>query len=375
MQTELNFYRQLSHLPWPQTYRGKFLLMAFLGVHLPLIALVVYTAVQLHDWSAALPFLLVTLIATLIGTIITMVIQGKLLAPLLQTSRALDRYVRDRTLPDLPKEFTDEAGLLMNNAQSCIGYLDELLRLKNNLLAVLSHDARSPISSIILAGSISRDLLNEPEIDLEELRYMNAQIMTAAERQSALMNNIMTLARSDTKTITVERRNVPLMDILRVAEENARLRADRKRINLQLLPPSSGENATAELDVAKVEQILNNLVANAIKFTPSGGTVRIGAEADGEWVEFRVQDTGIGMSDEVLSQLFAPFTRSQRPGTDQEQGSGLGLWICKTFTELHDGSITVESRPNEGSLFRVRLPKQSRAEREKEKDHRNVLEY
>ncbi len=355
MDDKLGIYRTLSGFNWPQSYLGKFLLTAFVGVHVPLIAVIAYVVIAASDWENVLPVLIVALVATLLGTIATQFVQGRLLIPVLKTSRALDDYSKDRTLPDLPPEFPDEAGLLMSNAQTCITSLDELLRLKNNLLAVLSHDTRLPISTISLASSICLDILDSPEVDIDELRFMCGKIQDAADRQAIMMNSILTLARADAGVITVQRNEIAPDDLVRQAADNVRLQANGKGIRLEVtneLPPGM----LAMLDMAKTEQVLNNLLTNAIKFTPRGGTVTLGASTDGTSIKFTVHDTGVGMPPDLLAQLFTPFTRAQRTGTAKEKGTGLGLWICKTFIELQGGTIQVKSSTTAGTMMGITLP-------------------
>lgn len=351
----LNIYRFLSRFHWPKSYLGKFLFTAFLGVHVPLIALVIYVATSAHDWSAALPILVVALVATLLGTITTQYVQGRLLAPVLTTSQALDEYVRRRTLPDLPPQFTDEAGLLMSNAQVCITHLDGLLRLKNDLLGVLSHDTRLPISNTSLASSICLDILDQPEPDIEELRFMVEKIRDAAEQQTSMMNSILMVARADAGAISVHREEAAPENLLRQAAANVQLLAEGKGIAL-VVDNQIPAGMRLMLDAAKTEQVLNNLLTNAIKFTPQGGTITLGGRPDGRQLELTVRDTGIGMDPETQALLFTPFTRARRSGTANEKGTGLGLWICKTFTELQGGSIAVEGSVGTGTLMRVLLP-------------------
>lgn len=352
---KLNIYRFLSRFSWPKSYLGKFLLTAFLGVHVPLIALVIYVATSTYDWGTAVPVLVVALLATLLGTITTQYVQGRLLAPVLRTSEALEEYVQRRTLPELPPQFTDEAGLLMGNAQVCITHLDGLLRMKNDLLGVLSHDTRLPISTTSLASSICLDILNQPQPDIEELRFMIGKIRDAADRQADMMNSILMLARADAGAIAVQREESAPGDLLRQAASNVQLQADGKGINL-VVEDQIPSGMHMMLDTAKTEQVLNNLLTNAIKFTPRGGTITLAGKADGGQIEFTVRDSGIGMDQETQGLLFTPFTRAKRSGTANEKGTGLGLWICKTFTELQGGSIAVDSSVGSGTTMRVSLP-------------------
>jgi signal transduction histidine kinase len=356
MATNLSVYDRLSRFRWPRSYVGKFLLVAFVGVHVPLIALVLYVTLSIRDWAAALPFLLVALLATLAGTLATLLILGKLLAPLLLTSRAMNDYVRHRARPELPVTYSDEAGLLMKAAQESITHLDELIRLKNQLLAVLSHDTRAPLSTIMMANATIRDLMNAGVGDPEIFRKMINVIQNAADQQLELMNNILLLARVETGRIEVARKRVLPAEIIERVAANAELQAKQKEVELRV-KDRTDRDAVSDLDVAKTEQVLNNLVSNALKFTPSGGWVEIAATANSRAVEFEVRDTGIGMSPEVRAKLFTPFTCAHRTGTADEPGTGLGLWIAKTFTEVQGGSIELESEAGRGTCFRVRLPR------------------
>ena len=115
------------------------------------------------------------------------------------------------------------------------------------------------------------------------------------------------------------------------------------------------------MDVAKTKQLVTNLVTNAIKFTPSGGTIALTADYQNGIVIFRVRDSGLGMDAATRAALFQPFSNAQRTGTAKEAGTGLGLWICKTFVDAQDGQISVESEPGAGSCFIVNLPDQQAA--------------
>ena len=358
MNPRLSLYRALARLPRPRTYLGKFLLTAFLGVHVPLIAVVGYVAVRSQQWEDALPMLLVALVATLVGTLATMYVQGRLLAPVLETSRALNDYVEERIIPALPTEFSDEAGRLMKDAQGCVTHLADLLQLKNDLLATMSHDARSPLTTIMFANDMSLAALNDPSPDLRELREMNEIIRCSARRQLELMNDMMTLARADSGNIQVERGEVAAGELVRRAVENARLQAGQKGLRL-VLAPGTGDDLRLEIDPSKTEQVLSNLIHNAIKFTPRGGRVVVAVGADDHAVVFSVRDTGVGIPEQALRELFQPFSNAQRNGTDREAGTGLGLWICKTFVELQGGRVEVESAIGEGSTFRVSFPREA----------------
>jgi signal transduction histidine kinase len=353
--TSLRVYRWCAQLRWPSSYVGKFLFTAFVGVHIPLIAMTIYVVLSLEDWTLALPVLIVGLLATLFGTSLTLLLQRQLLTPVVVTAEAIERYTRERTLPSLPTIYSDEAGRLMQNTQLCITHLDQLLTMKNDLLAVISHDTRAPLSNIVLASQMIDVLLKNPQANSAEIRSFNALIQSAAHRQVDLMNSLMSLARADTGKLDVQRSPILLRDLLASAIANNRLRAEHKGIHL-IQSGAVDPRQTVCIDVAKTEQVLNNLIQNALKYTATGGTVQIKARVTGEQLTITVRDTGVGMDAAVLNHLFKPFTIERRSGTAGEPGSGLGLWICKTFTEIQGGTISVDSTVGSGTAFEVRLP-------------------
>jgi two-component system, sensor histidine kinase and response regulator len=118
------------------------------------------------------------------------------------------------------------------------------------------------------------------------------------------------------------------------------------------------DHAAAWADENMLATVLRNLLSNAVKFTPHGGKVVLAAEEDGGWQMLTVADTGVGMNAEQLARLFRIDTHFSCPGTDSEQGHGMGLILCRELVELNRGTIQASSRPREGSVFSLRLPRE-----------------
>ena len=326
-------------------------MVAFLGVHVPLIVLLVYVAWG-SAWSTALPLLLVALIATLGGTAVTLLVQNALLAPVLESSRALTSFLSDRTLPALPTDCGDEAGLLMRNTQECVTELAALIELKNDLLATLAHDARSPLTSIQLASQLGRSGLGSSGLE-REAHEMFALIDTAAARQLQLMNAMLVTALSDSGRLDVKLRPVRLDELVKKVGDLFAIQAAEKGVAFVI---ETNSVPMLQLDASKTEQVLANLISNAIKFTPRGGTVRVGTISEGEEVGFAVSDSGIGIPEDLRGRLFVRDAGIRREGTRLETGTGLGLWICRTFTELQGGRIRLaETGSAAGTRFEVRF--------------------
>jgi signal transduction histidine kinase len=351
----LALYRLLTRLPWPKSYAGKLLLIAFVGVHIPLLVILLYIAISADDLRQSTPLLLVGLLATLSGMLFTLFIQAQILAPVLETARALSEYTQLRKLPKLPTNFTDEAGVLMASAQLCITNSERLLKLKNNFLAILSHDIRSPLGDIILLSEIIEEDLTAGAVDAARLQQQLSHIRSSARNQLELMNSILKVARADAGKLEVKRSQVQVSDLLTRVVTNAQLQAEHSGVRFLTTVNGSGD-ALVELDVPKTLQVLNNLVQNALHYTNAGGRVELTAAVHPQEVVFTVQDNGQGIEPEATKRVFEPFTSLRSYGTSDEVSSGLGLWICKTFTEVQGGKITVESQPGHGSSFQVVLP-------------------
>jgi signal transduction histidine kinase len=169
------------------------------------------------------------------------------------------------------------------------------------------------------------------------------------------MNSILALARSEAGQITPNTGDTSLKDLLESIAPQAELQAQAKKLSFtsEIL---SGSDEIIHIDIEKTAQILNNLIHNAIKFT-SSGSISLKASVNADTVEFSVADTGAGINSETAKHLFERFSAGQKPGTNNESGTGLGLWICKTFTEIQGGTIDVKSSVGQGTTFTVKLPR------------------
>lgn len=351
----LALYQSLARMAWPKSYVGKMLLIAFLGVHIPLLSLISYTVIVSIHWTTALSVIAVGVAATVVVSLVTMLVQARALAPILQASTALNRYMASGELPTLPTNFTDEAGQLMANTQECITHLDSLLQLKQNLLAILSHDIRNPITSVTLATDLMMRELTRPTIDSARLQRHLLKIRTASQQQMTLVANTLTLIQSEAGKLATQPTEVSLQKLSEELLAETQLQAEQKGIAYHA-KVTSVPSQVAMLDVAKTKQLVINLVTNAIKFTPTGGTIELEVGYQNHGVILRVRDSGMGMDEATRAALFQRFSHAQRDGTAKEAGTGLGLWICKTFVDAQNGQISVESEPGAGSCFTVYLP-------------------
>ena len=180
-------------------------------------------------------------------------------------------------------------------------------------------------------------------------------IFNNATRQARLIDELLDMARIMAGKLQLRRSDVHPQDLVSAALEIVQIGAEAKRVHVEAdVDPSLGP---IRGDGPRLQQVLWNLLANAVKFTPEGGTVHLRARRNGTFVEFVVTDSGIGIPRDFLPAVFEPFRQADGSPTREHDGLGLGLAIVKQVVQAHDGTIEVES-PGEGcgSTFTVRLP-------------------
>ena len=227
----------------------------------------------------------------------------------------------------------------------------ELDRLKDEFLSLVSHELRTPLTSI--RGYLDLVLDEEAgELNDEQRRFLEA-VERNSGRLLRLVGDLLFVAQADAGKLSLERASVDLAELAAHCVEGAGPAATEKSVTLVLradpVPPLVG-------DRGRLAQVLDNLVSNALKFTPEGGTVEVRTAVDGDFVTLEVEDTGIGIPTEDQPRLFERFFRSSIAQHQAIPGTGLGLAIVKAIVEAHWGRISVESREGKGTRFRIELP-------------------
>jgi signal transduction histidine kinase len=229
--------------------------------------------------------------------------------------------------------------------------LVELDRLKDEFLSLVSHELRTPLTSI--RGYLDLVLDEEAgELNQEQRRFLQA-VERNSGRLLRLVGDLLFVAQADAGRLSLERGKVDLAELAAHCVEGAAPAASEKSVTLVLLA-----NPVPALvgDRGRLAQVLDNLVSNALKFTPQGGTVEVRTYAEGDAVVLEVEDTGIGIPAADQPRLFERFFRSSVADDQAIPGTGLGLAIVKAIVEAHAGRISIESREGTGTTFRVDLP-------------------
>ncbi len=224
---------------------------------------------------------------------------------------------------------------------------------KGRFLAVVSHELRTPLNAII---GFSDMLLHEMFGTFKDPRQKEyvGLVKESGQHLLAVVTSILDVSRIEAGAYATEPEPFRFVEAVEMCQSMMRLQAEAKNIDLQAqIAPDAGE---INADRRAVQQILINLVSNAIKFTPDGGDVVVGAKRIGSRLHFWVRDTGIGIAEEDFANLGKPFMQIQNDYTRRFEGTGLGLSLVKGLVALHEGTMSIESMPGEGTTVTISLP-------------------
>lgn len=224
-------------------------------------------------------------------------------------------------------------------------------RLKDEFMSVVSHEFRTPLTSI--QGYLELVLEDGSEtLDPEQLSYLEVVERNVSRLQN-LVEDLLFVARLEQGSLEIHPEKVDLGLLLADATATAQPAAAAKDVELELSAP---EHVAVRVDRVRIAQLLDNLVSNAVKFTPTGGRVLIAVESSSDAVAVQVSDTGVGIPNDELPQLFTRFFRASTAQSNQIPGTGLGLRISQSIAQAHGSRILVESALGEGTTFTFELP-------------------
>jgi signal transduction histidine kinase/HAMP domain-containing protein len=258
---------------------------------------------------------------------------------------------------DAITSFADVASLLLKNARlylTLTGTVEELRRasrLKDHFLQNVNHELRTPLTAIV--GWT--DLLMEENLDEKTLARGLAQVRQSARVLLALIDDLLDLARMDRGSLAIERKPVSLPEVVQRSIDTVRMMADGRSVAVIFAPPTT-PIALVQADPLRLQQILWNLLANAIKFSRRHGRVVVRVDRDADRYLISVEDDGIGIPAGELSHVFERFRQVDGSPTRQHAGMGIGLALARSLVELHGGAIWADSVVGKGSRFTFTLP-------------------
>ncbi|MBI4661735.1 MAG: hybrid sensor histidine kinase/response regulator [Verrucomicrobia bacterium] len=229
--------------------------------------------------------------------------------------------------------------------------LRELNSEKSEFLGIAAHDLKNPICSFI---GLAEYVLNKPDLDRAELTDLAKDILTESRRLLQLVQNLLDVNAIERGQLKLQLAPCDLVEIAQTVIKSFLARADAKQQTLALDPGGSPSRVLA--DRSLTIQILDNLVSNALKFSPAGKSIRVGLRQTENGILCEVQDEGPGLSVEDQKRLFGKFVRLSARPTGGENSTGLGLSIAKKLIEAMNGSVWCESEAGHGAKFVIRLP-------------------
>ena len=249
--------------------------------------------------------------------------------------------------PPAPEGVADEALLVLTD----ISHLKEADEARDQFLYHVTHELRTPLTNI----QAYTETLNQPEFDDEQTRKECYNVIVSeTQRLSRLVEDILNLSQLEVGSLRLEWGEVELPRLIRSMVQDNLAYADEKQIDLTLSIPPKVPRIKG--DKHRLAVLLNNLIGNAVKYTPQGGRVAVTLTAGESWVQLAVQDSGIGIAPEDQPHVFEKFYRADNEQVQRIKGTGLGLAIAREVARLHGGDIHLASAFGSGSTFTVELP-------------------
>ena len=259
----------------------------------------------------------------------------------------------------VPVQGRDEMAALAHSFNQMAGQLEqaaqkqkELERMRRDLIAWVGHDLRTPLASIrAIVEALADDIVEDPADAKRYLRTAKRDIRSL----SLLIDDLFEMAQLDAGGLPLDKQAISVSDMISDTLESFSTIASQEGVKLEggVAPGSD----PVFVDAQKVERVLSNLVSNAIRHTPSGGSIQVHAAPYEQQVQIKVCDTGSGISEEDLPHIFERFYRGDKSRNRSTGGSGLGLAISKRIVEAHDGQIEAESQLGKGTCISFTLPR------------------
>jgi signal transduction histidine kinase len=337
-------------------------------------------------------YLIVTLIATVLALIVSTVISNFLVRPILSLKEGASRIGSGDFSYRIQPETTDELGDLatsfnymaetlqerdrqinqytqtltdindeLKHKQDDLGRANEVLiktndelkkleRQKAEFTAMITHDIKSPLSTILTySDMILSGTIPITEIDINKTMR---NIFTSGHKILNLVENYLISSAIEAGRLHMNMSALNLPTFITEESEHFRPQFDKKGIDFSII--SESDTPLVQADKMQLDRAFSNIITNAIKFTPVGGSIKVSTGLDGERVYVRIADTGKGISEDNIERIFGKYRRAEEAAS--VEGIGLGLFISNTIVEAHGGELTVSSTPGEGSVFTMYLP-------------------
>lgn len=345
----MKLYAKLSQINFlKKSYAFKFLFVAFIGIHIPLIGILFFVLYGSEDISAN-TILIFALIMTLLATAATLYFLKQLIKPIETASKALNNYRNERKVPELPTFFSDEAGLLLSNIQKSILDNERFISEKQDLIYLLSHDFKN-----FTGNSQGLAELIIDENPSETIREYAELILQSTAQQFAFIEVFIKLIKDEedlsNRELKSNKIHLPAIATLVANQLNQKILSKKISLNTVL----EIQDAYLSIEEDLLVRILVNLIDNAIKFSFSNSEIQFRVSFINDTVAFVISDSGVGFDPKNKTELYQKFTKRSRLGTANEPSTGIGLYLCKKIVEKYEGDFLLESKGiNQGAKFSV----------------------
>ncbi|MBP5332495.1 MAG: ATP-binding protein [Lachnospiraceae bacterium] len=293
---------------------------------------------------------ILSIIALITGIVIGNFGADRFVKPLKSISQTLDNVSEGATGTKIDLGGYSEFMKIADSINDLLGRIEKLEDSRQEFVSNVSHELKTPITSIKV---LSDSLISQPDAPVELYREFMQDINTEIDRESAIINDLLALSKLDRKTGDMHVALVSINELLELLLK--RLTPIAAAANVELIFESYRE-VDAEVDEVKLNLALSNVIENAIKYNKEKGSVKVFLNSDHKFFIIRISDTGIGIPQTELENIFDRFYRVDKMRSRQTGGSGLGLAITKSIVLMHHGTVRVESVEGEGSAFTVRIP-------------------
>jgi len=279
----------------------------------------------------------------------------ELLGALVIAANDPDRVMTDEKLP-LAEILAERAALAIENSTlyteqvEARRKVEDLSRLKDEFLSIASHELRTPVTSIKGYTQLAKTLIHENDLATSE-EYLDIAL-DQIDRMSRLILELLDVSRIETGRLEIRHEPIPWVHFVRDVVHRHHTAVSDRRIHVQI----ADTNKTVNGDRDRLEQVLGNLLENAVKYSPDGSEIFVGVEDRGDHLVTSVCDRGIGIPTDEIAQVFERFHRGRQVSSTNYGGLGLGLYITKQIIERHGGAIWVESKEGAGTTFYFTLP-------------------
>jgi signal transduction histidine kinase len=259
--------------------------------------------------------------------------------------------------PFVKEEFIARVGVhletraLIRELRHNVDQLESLSRIRDSFIAIASHDLKSPLSGILNGAEL---ILQDHGLAVRDEHLLRSMV-GAAKSMLEIINDIVELARSEERKESLAKDLLPVIPCVKVAVSTLHQQALNKGVLVEA-HYLQDRDPVIRGDRNRFLRILNNLLSNALKFTPQGGTIQLTVDKRDNDLLITVADSGIGIPEAMLPRLFERYSKSSRPGTNGERGTGLGMSITKQLVDQHNGAITVESVEGRGTVVSLTFP-------------------